>query len=90
LLDTKQLQTLKRKLRKEPIVQAKIRNFVYVDLRSYGIAWYEQLNQPDWPLKRYMVEATYTGYPPAARQTHHMIAIFIPIFNETYHKHNYW
>jgi hypothetical protein len=86
LLDTKQLQTLKRKLRKEPIVQVKIG----VKMRSYGISWYEQLNLPDWPFKRYMVEATYTGYPQAARDTHHMITIFIPIFNETYHKHNYW
>jgi hypothetical protein len=68
-------------------VQVKIGDFVYVDLRSYGISWYEQLNLPDWPFKRYMVEATYTGYPPAARDTHHMITIFILIFNETYHKH---
>jgi hypothetical protein len=63
LLDTKQLQTLKLKLRKEPIVQVKIGDFVYVDLRTYGISWYEQLNLTDWPFKRCMVEATYTGYP---------------------------
>ena len=47
---------LKLSLNNIPIQHVFPKDIVYVNIRLYGHDWYEQLNLPDWEMKRYVIE----------------------------------
>ena len=67
-------------LNKTPIDPAWIGQVVFVDIRSYGATWYEELNLPDKDLKTYVVPFV---YEKLERRNSRIVA-FCELFNERF------
>ena len=80
------LKILQRKNR-EPITLVKPGDFVYVDLRSYGPDWYDQLQLPDSDSKTYVLHYEYLRWNNE-KQT--KIIAFCKLFDETFSVDGYF
>lgn len=72
---------LSRELNRTPITNVKPGDKVFVDLRSYGAAWFDSIGLPESYLKRYVVLYNYTKWTAAS---HLKIQAYCPIFKETF------
>jgi len=80
---------LKLALNNIPIQHVFPNDTVYVNIRLYGHDWYEQLNLPDWEMKRYVIEFQYTGYPAKHMTDHKQINAVCKILNETWNNRDH-
>lgn len=86
LLYTKQnSRAYVQSLRKTNITLVSPGDVVYVNLRSWGNSWYDQLRLPDLHEKRYVVLGKYGNY--SGNKMQH-ISITFPVMKETYEVDN--
>ncbi len=81
LYDTKTADKLIRDLNNSPINEVKPGDIVFVDLRSYGSAWYKTLPLPDIYHSTYCAEYRYTQWHNKKKTK---IVAVCSIFNETF------
>jgi hypothetical protein len=72
---------MQSRIKRTPISEVGPGESVYVDLRSFGPIWYDNLPIPDKYTRQYVVLFTYTAWPS---HNHLTISATCPIFNETF------
>jgi hypothetical protein len=80
-------RTKMQEINKTPIDSLRPGDTVYVDLRSYGAAWYETLNLPDCDHKSYVV-ACYVLRFANTKST--KVVCHVDVFNETLTENHHW
>jgi hypothetical protein len=87
-LKVPEAKALIRQLDREPILEVDVGTKVYVCLRQYGSAWYEELKLPDFEHIDYVMEGVYG--PWKDERTKLKIQIELLVTNEAYDVSNSW
>jgi hypothetical protein len=87
-LKVPEAKALIRQLDREPILEVDEGTKVYVCLRQYGSAWYEELKLPDFEHIDYVMEGVYG--PWKDERTKLKIQIELLVTNEAYDVSNSW